>query len=429
MSERPELWAGPECTSLQVGEWACDQLTLTGHGRRLDDLDRIAALGVKAVRYPVLWGRAKHPRARTDWPWASRRLERIDALGMRAIVGLLHHGFGPAGLDPLDPAWPRTFGRYAAEVARRLPAAAFLPVNEPLTTARFGGAYGWWPPYGRDHRTFVRLLLAQAEAHVQAARVIRRIRPDARIVANEDVGLTIGSPACRDAADRENARRWLTFDLLLGRVDRAHPLRSWLELGPVEGQILDSLAADPEPPDILGIDYYVTSDRYLDDRLQLFPPHTHGGDGHLRYADVELARVGGHELGGFAACIRDAWSRYGIRLALTEVHLAGEPADQVAWWAEAVDAATGALAQGIDIAGVTAWATFGAVDWSSVLREPTGSYAVGCFDVRSERPILTALGEAVAMTGRGEALEAARGWWRRPDRVLYQPAQELPTAA
>jgi dTDP-4-dehydrorhamnose reductase len=49
--ERPlELWAGLEATVNRVGDRFRDQLELTGHARRLDDLDRLARLGATAVR-------------------------------------------------------------------------------------------------------------------------------------------------------------------------------------------------------------------------------------------------------------------------------------------------------------------------------------------------------------------------------------------
>jgi dTDP-4-dehydrorhamnose reductase len=78
------------------------------------------------------------------------------------------------------------------------------------------------------------------------------------------------------------------------------------------------------------------------------------------------------------------------------------------------------MAAGIPIAGVTAWSAFGAFDWSSVLRSPCGSYATGCFDARGDRaPVVLPLGLAVRATAMGEPLEVPRGWWRRPDRALY----------
>jgi dTDP-4-dehydrorhamnose reductase len=58
-----ELWAGIEPTVNRVGDTYHDQLALSGHERRLEDLDLFADLGVKTVRYPVLWERT------TDWAW------------------------------------------------------------------------------------------------------------------------------------------------------------------------------------------------------------------------------------------------------------------------------------------------------------------------------------------------------------------------
>ncbi len=421
-AQPPAIWAGPECAHLTVGAWACDQLALTGHDRRDGDIDRLADLAVTAVRYPVVWGRGGGRGDGTDWAWAEDRLERLEAAGVAPIVGLLHHGSGPAGEDPLDPGWPDRFGAFAGEVARRFPhVTAFLPVNEPLTTARFGGLYGWWPPYARDPAAFGALLLAHCRAIAAAARAIRAERPGAAIIVNEDVGRTIGSPGCRAVARRHNERRWLGFDLLTGRVDAAHP--AWRPLAtPANLRALDELRLDPVDPDVLGVDHYVTSDRYLDNRLARFPAWTHAVEGTLRYADVELVRVGGREAAGFDAAIADTWSRYGLPVALTEVQLAGEPEDQVSWWLEAVASAGAAAAAGIPVRAVTAWAVFGAYDWASVLRDPSGAYEAGCYDVSIDGPPApTVLAGVVRASAAGAAAAAGTGWWRRPDRVLYRP--------
>ena len=36
---------------------------------------------------------------------------------------------------------------------------------------------------------------------------------------------------------------------------------------------------NPCPPDILGINYYVTSERYIDEDVQQYPAASHGGNG------------------------------------------------------------------------------------------------------------------------------------------------------
>ncbi len=417
----PSVWVGPECSFLTVGDWACDQLALTGHDRRIEDLDLLAELGATGIRLPVLWGRGSGGRS-TDWRWAEARVRRAVDLGLTPLLGLLHHGFGPAGHDPLGPDWPAAFGRFAGAVAARLPAETFLPINEPLTTARFGALYGWWSPYARDPSIFASLLLAECRAWLEAARAIRAVRPAALLLVNEDVGRTVGTPGVASIVAHHNERRWLTFDLLTGRVDPSHPIWRRLALTREHRRTLDLLRREPIAPDVLGLDHYVTSDRFLDDRLDRYPDHTHALDGVAQYADVELARVGGEPMEGFTAAIRDAWERYGLPVALTEVQLAGEPHDQAAWWREAWTAADRSVADGIPVVAVTAWSTFGAYDWSSLLRRPCGAYEPGCFDVsQGGTPRRTALADVVATTARGarEGAELVGGWWRRDDRALY----------
>ena len=63
-----ELWAGVECTVNRVGNEFYDQLERNGHADRIEDLDLFAGLGVRALRYPVLWERtAPDGLARADW--------------------------------------------------------------------------------------------------------------------------------------------------------------------------------------------------------------------------------------------------------------------------------------------------------------------------------------------------------------------------
>jgi dTDP-4-dehydrorhamnose reductase len=418
-----------ECSYLDVAGWRCDQLALTGHADRLDDLDRLADLGIKTVRYPVLWGRSGGAEA-TDWSWADARLGRLARLGVVPIIGLLHHGFGRIGVDPLDPGYPDTFAAFAAQVARRYPwVDAFLPVNEPLTTARFGGLYGWWPPYAHDDATFVRLVVAQCLAFRGAAKAIRQLRPDATIIVTEDAGRTYGTPELTASVDHANHRRWLTFDLLTGRVGPDHPLWSYLASAPDVVRGLELLRSEPSPPDMLGLNHYVTSDRFLDHRSDRYPPELRRQGAAVGYVDVESVRVAGYEAPGFRHVLDDTWTRYGLPIALTEVHLGAGPDDQAAWWSEAWSAALDASSAGIPVRGVTTWAAFGAWEWCHVLRQRSGSYEPGCFDGRSSPATETALAAVVANTARtGRIPDGPPGWWHRPERVRYGVDAPDPTS-
>src|SRR5690242_12924715 len=111
------------------------------------------------------------------------------------------------------------------------------------------------------------------------------------LVQTEDLEMTHATPALAYQAEFENERRWLTFDLLAGRFDATHPLREYARWACVGDAEIDDAVGDGCTPDLIGVNHYVTSERWLDERLEAYPPHTHGGNGRHRYADVEAVRA------------------------------------------------------------------------------------------------------------------------------------------
>lgn len=422
---RLELWAGVECTVNRTHERWSDQLERSGHASRLDDLDRLAALGVRTVRYPLLWERTvRHAGGEPDWRWSDARLGRLRSLGIRPVVGLVHHGSGPSGTDLTDPRFPERLAGFARAVAERYPwVDAYTPVNEPLTTARFSGLYGHWYPHARGDRAWARMLLNQIRATVLAMRAVRAVDPGARLVQTEDLGQTHATPPLSYQAAFENARRWATWDLLCGRVDEAHPL--WRYLRSLLGSAvqLEELVRDPCPPDIVGINHYLTSERFLDDRLERYPAALRGGNGRDRYVDVEAVRVEGCHVAGPRALIEATWRRYRLPVVVTEVHLGCTREQQLRWLDEVWEAAGAVRSDGADVRAVTLWSAFGAFDWSSLLTREDGHYEPGAYDVRAPRPRPTALARmardlATAGSHDHPVLDL-HGWWRCDGRVLH----------
>jgi dTDP-4-dehydrorhamnose reductase len=233
-------------------------------------------------------------------------------------------------------------------------------------------------------------------------------------VVTEDLGYTWSTPKLAYQAEHENLRRWVTFDLLFGRVDRSHPLRWWLVREGATDRELDALVAEPCPPDLLGVNYYVTSERYLDENLALYPAYTHGGNGRHHYADTEAARSCG--AGGIEPLLRDVWDRYGCPIAITEAHMGCTREEQLRWLLEIYDGAIDARARGADIRAITAWSVFGAFDWASLVTREEGHYEPGLFDVRSTPPRPTALAAAVRELAAGRRPEHpclhGTPWWR-----------------
>lgn len=424
-----QLWAGPECTVNRVGDRYSDQLARSGFAQRLEDIDRLAQLGIRALRFPLLWERIQPVTGcAPDWSWSDARIGRLRRHGVTVIAGLLHHGSGPRDTHLLDPEFPAKLARYAQAAARRYPdVEAWTPVNEPLTTARFSALYGLWFPHQRDNRSLVRALLLQVQGTVRAMAAIREVNPQARLVQTEDLGLaTAATPAMQAQVQFENLRRWLSLDLLAGRVDRAHPLWPWLLQQGADPSELQALVDTPCVPDIVGVNSYVTSERFLDDRLWLYPASLHGGNGRQRYVDIETARVQGAQIGGFGARLREAWERYRLPLAITEVHLGCTREEQLRWLYQAWTTAQDLRAEGVDLRAVTVWAAFGTYDWDSLVTREDGHYEPGLWDASSDPPRPTALARLAAQLGREGQAEPADhpvldgpGWWQRALRLAY----------
>ncbi len=426
-----ELWGGVECTVNRVGETFSDQVRRTGHHDRPEDIALVASSGIRTLRYPVLWERIAPDGLRTaDWAWTDDRLGRLRRFGIRPIAGLVHHGSGPRTTNLLDPDFPRLFAEYAGAVARRYPwIDLYTPVNEPLTTARFSALYGHWYPHRHDDRSFVTALLHQIMATALAMRAIRAVNPRAGLVQTEDAGQTYSTPELDYQAAFENHRRWLTLDLMCGRVSRDHPLQDWLVGCGVRPEALDALAAQPCPPDVVGLNYYLTSDRFLDDCLERYPGVAHGGNGRDLYVDVDAVRARASGCAGHHRVLMEAWERYRLPVAITEVHVGCTREEQMRWLMDAWTAAGRARGDGADVRAVTLWALFGSLDWNSLVVRCDGAYEPGAFDIRSHPPrptAVAAMARALTAGSPVSPLALQNGWWRRAAAVRNASAADRP---
>src|SRR3954469_11478495 len=194
-----ELWGGVECTIVRLGDEYRDQVAETGHLQRRGDIDLIESLGIRTVRYPILWEAIAPDRPDAfDWAWTDERLAMLRERGIRVIGGLLHHGSGPRYTSLLDPDFPKKLGDFAGRVADRYPwIEMWTPVNEPLTTARFSGLYGHWYPHRHDYPAFLRALVNQSGGIVKAMAAIRANIPEAKLVQTEDLGKSFSTGALR----------------------------------------------------------------------------------------------------------------------------------------------------------------------------------------------------------------------------------------
>ena len=419
--EKLQLWGGIECTVNRVDDSYFDQLRYSGHHDRSSDLELIAEIGVRVLRYPVIWERAES-QGRLDFSWSDERLARLYELGIEPIVGLVHHGSGPPHTSLVSSCFAEKLAAFAEQVARRYPwLGLFTPVNEPLTTARFSGLYGHWHPHGRNDRTFVRALLTQCKAIALSMQAIRRVNPASPAGANRRHGVHPShrglalpsrlrertSLAQLGSAGRQSVAKSPTLSLLAVRGCHRARARIFLE--------------HPCPPDIIGINYYVTSERFLDNRLHLYPPGSVGGNHRERYVDVEAVRVCAEGLLGPAAILKAAHGRYRRPVVISEAHMACSVAQQASWLSYVWSAALEARRRGADVRAVTAWALLGAYGWDRLVTQACGQYEPGALSIVNGVPERTLLVPFLEQLAQGQLPETERGWWTKPERLAYEP--------
>ena len=423
-----ELWGGYECTVNRVRDAWYDQTPRSGHEHRIDDLALFAGLGMRSLRYPALWERMspEDPR-QCDFTWTDERLAELRRLGVNPIVTLCHHGSGPHYTSLVDDSFAPGLAAHAAAVVQRYPwITDWTPVNEPLTTARFSALYGYWYPHTTDEGLFWRALLNEIDATRLAMRAIRRVNPAARLVQTDDLGFCHATPPLQCEADFQNERRWMGWDLLCGKVVPGHAL--WDRLAAFGlGDRLRVVADDPCPPDIVGINHYLSSERLLDHRVERHPHRAVadrdlGECGGVPYVDVDAIRNLRPGVLGLPALLQQAWERYRLPIAITECHNGATREEQVRWFVEVWDQARALREGGMDLRAVTAWSLLGSFDWNRMVTRFAGHYEPGVFDVRSGRPRPTLLARVLRDLAGGHQAQApgleVPGWWRRESRFL-----------
>ncbi|AXC11229.1 dTDP-4-dehydrorhamnose reductase [Acidisarcina polymorpha] len=420
-----QIWGGVEYTCNRVRDRYFDQLALSGHGERLDDFDLIAGLGIQVLRHGLLW---EHHHRDQSWKKADVCIDRMTQVGISPIIGLVHHGSGPPYTSLVDDSLPERLAAYAGAVAARYPfIERYTPVNEPHTTARFSCMYGIWYPHHMDRTSYLRALLRQVKGTVLSMEAVRKVRSDALLIQTEDIGRICSTPELSSLSDLLNQRRWLPFDLLCGRVERDHPMFDYLlENGIDEAEVL-WFRDNPCIPDVIGVNYYLTSDRYLDHRVELFPEDRMSAEGN--FVDIEAVRVWPDGIVGFDELLLEAWERFHLPVAITEVHLGGEVEEQIRWAAEAWSAAQYARHKGASCVAITFWAMLGSYFWDALVTRNNGHYQPGVFDVRGGSPSPTELADLVRQLSRGDEPRHSYlhhpGWWRSPNRISFKLQEEL----
>jgi dTDP-4-dehydrorhamnose reductase len=268
--DRPlELWGGYECTVNRVGDIAgtTRRRAAATTSDRIDDLALFAGVGMRSLRYPALWERMSPDDGATrDFRWTDERLPELRRLGSTpssrcattAAARLHQPGRGQLRARP---------GRACRGRGPRYPVGARLDAGQRAADhGALLALYGFWYPHTTDERLFWLALLNEIDATRLAMREIRKVNPQARLVQTDDLGYCHATPPLQSArpTSRTSAAGW-GWDLLCGMVVPGHALWDRLCNFGFEDR-LRAIADDPCPPDIIGINHYLSSERFMDHR-------------------------------------------------------------------------------------------------------------------------------------------------------------------
>lgn len=315
------------------------------------DIAALKALGVTHYRFSIEWARVEPEAGEFNQQAIDHYVavaQKCRAVGIAPVVTLWHFTFPAwlAGDQPESHGWmhpdaPRAWERYVRRIVPPLAEVVrtFAPMNEPNAYA-LASLINQFPPGGTPrYGRYLRMLEIEADLFSQAARTIRELRPDARIISVQ------------------NIIHW--------RPDALDPLRFWYDKGQEYNYYqLDKIA---DACDWIGFNYYFSE---VASPLALSWQAMRSGD--------DVSDMGWPiDPAGLEAEIATLAGRYGKPLVITENGIA-DNADtkRPTYLLEHVLAIRRAIADGHDVRGYFHWSLMDNYEWARGYEESFGLYAV-----------------------------------------------------
>lgn len=311
------------------------------------------------MRYSAPWHSIEREKGVYDWTWLDRALNRFQELGIEPIIDPLHHTSFPDWLAGgfVNPEFADSYVKFVLKLAGRYPWIRYYTIiNEPFVTALFCGSEGIWYPHFRSKKSFVQMILNMGEAICRISKNLTEMLDEAHFVhvdaCEKHRPLNVESIG---NAHFRNELRFLVPDLILGKIDAAHPLYTYLLQNGASVQKLEWFAENPSRIDILGLDYYAHSELEWNLDVRVYPNKNPEG-----FADIAMEFV----------------NRYHLPVMLTETNIRGSLSDRISWLKFMVEQCEileqRLLSKNIPFHGFCWYPFIDSTDWCSLVRKANG---------------------------------------------------------
>jgi beta-glucosidase/6-phospho-beta-glucosidase/beta-galactosidase len=340
------------------GQRSLDEYELMQHYAQWEpDLALVAESGATMLRWGIPWYRVNPEPGAWDWEWLDRVVERLERDGIELVADLVHYGT-PLWLEGefANPDYPQRVAEYGSAVAGRYRGRIpyYTPANEPLLNAMYCGEFGHWPPYLTGDRGFVTVLKALSRGIVHTQAAIAEVDAAARFMHVEASFRFAGELASHpETVEHLQQRAYVVQDLVMGRVDDAHPLVPYLLENGFSEEDLAWARTNVADPDIVGVNYYPQHSTELFEEGVVLG----GGPGALR------PRLNAWT-DGLEDVLTSFAQRYGKPVFLTETGFTGTAEERIAWLDASVSAVQELRASGIDVVGYTWWCLTDMMEWT-----------------------------------------------------------------
>ncbi|RST30100.1 b-glycosidase [Sphingomonas ginkgonis] len=418
MTQKPMIFptfflSGFECSTFDwKDQGRRDLVEETQHRSHADEDYRfLASLGLGVAREGIPWPLVERGAGTYDFSPVESFAAAQKRWKVTPIWDLCHYGV-PDSCDPFDDQFANRFAAYAAAAARwvleQQPHGPwfFTPINEISHFALMGGAWGWCAPFRKSAGDRRRLGMALAKADIFAAKAIRAVIPEARLIHIEPL-LHVVPP--RDRPDLAEA------------AHRAECVEPYEALDAIAGRTHPEWGGSPELLDIVGFNNYAFGQQEYKPEGGPYPA--------LKPDDDRIVPV-------FDLILR-GYRRYGRPIIIAET--SGLKGGRDDWFRDLLLECMAAVNSGVDLHGICLFPGVDMPSWSeggwlhngiadleelpsgTLMRKPCVAYVQELRRWQRKLKRVESLDEDPLDTPveLQDIVEAAREWKPRPDPDWY----------